>query len=85
MEYGFDVLCEDLLEKLQARMISFNKAVTKDFNFALNVINNYSANKARTEINVEISDILDDQHNKCILFYAETFNKIKRMLIENIK
>lgn len=85
MEYDFAGVSDDLLEKLSKRLSSFNKAVLKDFNFALNVINDTKTSENRPQINVQITDLLNDQLNKSVIFYTETFNKIQNLLKNNLR
>lgn len=84
MEYDFAGLSADLLEKLEKRLQSFNKAITKDFNFALNIINDPKASENRPQINTTMSDLLNDQSNRSIIFYTETLNKIQRLIQDNL-
>ena len=80
MDYDFSGLCADQLEKLRKRLESFNKAIVKEYNLALNVINSANANDHRGEITIEVEDLLRDQIKKTEIFYTETMNKVQRVL-----
>jgi hypothetical protein len=80
MDYDFSGLCADQLEKLAKRLESLNKSFVKDYQLALNVINNAQSNENRGEIMVEIEDMLRDQVNKSSIFYTETLNKVQKVL-----
>ena len=80
MDYDFSILCVDQLEKLRKRLVSFNKAITKEYEMALSVINNSETNEHRGEIMIQVQDLLNDQVSKTEIFYTETFNKVQRSL-----
>ncbi len=80
MDYDFSGLCADQLEALKKRLESFNKSIVKEYNLALNVINNSTANEHRGEITVEVEDLLRDQVKKTEIFYIETMNKVQKVL-----
>lgn len=80
MDYDFSGLCADQLEKLRKRLEGFNKSIIKEYQMALNIINDAQTNDNRSEINVEVQDLLRDQVSKCQIFYTETMNKVQRAL-----
>lgn len=80
MDYDFSVLCADQLEKLSKRLDSLHKQFIKDYEMALNVINNPIDNEHRTEKVIELEDLLRDQGKKTEIFYTETLNKIQKTL-----
>lgn len=80
MDYDFSVLCQDQLEKLNKRLSSLHKSFVKEYKMALNVINHAKTNENRSEILVEIEDVLRDQLGKSEIFYTETLNKVQRAL-----
>lgn len=84
MDYDFSGLCNDQLFKLSKRLQSLNKSFVKEYKLALNVINNAKANDHRSEIFVEIEDLLRDQVGKSEVFYTETLNKIQRVLSKHL-
>lgn len=84
MDYDFSGLCNDQLFKLSKRLQSLNKSFVKEYKLALNVINNAKANDHRSEIFVEIEDLLRDQVGKSEMFYTETLNKIQRVLSKHL-
>lgn len=85
MIYDFEGLSADLLAKLEKRLNSYNRAVSKDFAFALNIINDPKANENRPVIMMEMDNLLRDQVKKSQIFYTETFNKILRVLKDHLK
>lgn len=80
MDYDFSGLCADQLEKLRKRLESINKAFVKEYQFALNVINNPVSNEHRGETLVEIEDALRDITTKTEIHYTEALNKVQRSL-----
>ena len=80
MDYDFSSLCEDQICKLVKRLESLNKAFVKEYELALNVINNPVQNEHRGEIFVEVQDVLSDQVKKSQILYIETLNKVQRSL-----
>lgn len=80
MEYDFSGLCLDQLEKLTKRLESLNKSFIKEYEMALNVINNSVSNEHRSETMIEIEDLLRDQIRNSEIFYTETLNKVQKSL-----
>lgn len=80
MEYDFSVLCFSQMEKLKKKLESLHKSFVKDYEMALNVINNPIDNEHRTEKVIEVEDLLRDQGKKTEIFYTETLNKVQRTL-----
>jgi hypothetical protein len=80
MEFDFSGLCADQLEKLKKRLESLNKASIKEYNIALNVINNPEQYEHRGEIMIGVEDQLRDVVKKCEIFYTEAMNKVQREL-----
>ena len=80
MDYDFAGLCADQQFKLEKRLQSINKSFVKEYQLALNVINNAKANDARGELMVQVEDCLRDVVSKNIIFYVEAMNKIQNIL-----
>lgn len=80
MDYDFSGLCADQIEKLAKRLQSLNKAFVKEYKMALNVINHGRTNEFRSDIIIEVEDLLRDQIGKSEIFYTETLNKIQECL-----
>jgi aspartate/glutamate racemase len=80
MEYDFSTLCVGQLEKLRKKLDSSNKAFIKEYEMALDVINNPEQHEHRGEIIIGVEDELRDVANKCEIFYTETMNKVQREL-----
>lgn len=84
MDYDFSGLCADQVERLDKRLESLKKSFVKDYAFALNIINNPIANDKRSEIRVQVEDILNDVAKKASIFYVEAMNKVQRVLREHV-
>lgn len=77
MDYDFSGLCADQLFKLEKRLTALNKTYKKEYELALNVINNPLQYENRGEIMLAIDDQLRDVVNKCEIFYNEAMNKVQ--------
>lgn len=80
MEHDFSIMCNDQIEKLEKRLTSLKKSFLKEYDLALNVINNTQANENRGTIKIELEDLLNDTAKKASIFYTECMNKIQRVL-----
>lgn len=80
MDYDFAGLCADQIENLSKKIVSFNKKLSKDYVFCLNVINDPELNKRKSEIVSEINEILLSQISRVEIFYTEALNKIQRVI-----
>ena len=80
-DHDFNPLCRDQLFLLEKKLNALHKSFVKDYNMAIHLINNPNLNKNMDDVRVEISDMLDDQLNTCVIFYTETFAKIQRALL----
>lgn len=83
-DYDFSGLCADQLFKLEKRLNALNKVYKKEYELALNVINNPIQYENRGEIMLAIDDQLRDVVNKCQIFYTEAMNKVQLELRKHL-
>lgn len=84
MDYDFSGLCADQLFKLEKRLTALNKAYKKEYELALNVINNPQQYENRGDIMLAIDDQLRDVVSKCQIFYVEAMNKVQLELRKHL-
>jgi hypothetical protein len=80
MEYDFQTLFNDQLDKLDKKLTSFNKSIVKEYKIALNVINSKNEQENRNEnfdkIQILLSDALCKSHGS----YNKIFDNIEEIL-----
>ncbi len=84
MDYDFSGLCADQMEKLNKRLTALHKAYVKQYEFALNIINNSNQNEHRKPILQEAESILWDQLSRIEIFYTEAMNKVQKVLAQHL-
>jgi hypothetical protein len=84
MDYDFSGLCGDQLEKLNKRLDSCKKSNVKEYDIALNVINDSAANSRRTEIRVEVENLIADTNKQISILYANCLNKVQLVLKDHL-
>lgn len=80
MEYDFSSLCVDQLKIVKKKLELANKRFIKEYEFALNVINNQVQSEHRGEIMTDAESHLREVVDKCDIFYTETLKKVQREL-----
>ena len=80
-DHDFSALCAEQSEQLEKKLTALHKSFVKDYQMAINVINNTNLNNNIADVRIEIADILNDQLNACTIFYKETFINIQRTLL----
>lgn len=84
MDYDFASICAQQSFDFKKKADKLNDNFIDNITFALNVINDAQCNEKRSEIMVELHDILNDVAGQCEIFYIEALNKCKRIIESNL-
>lgn len=84
MDYNLAGMCADQSFDLDKKLKAINEKFIKQYIFALNIINNTSANEHRSEIIQAAEDVLRDATHKAQIFYIEALNKVERVLSQHL-
>lgn len=84
MEYNFQGLCGDQLEKIEKRLESAKKSFMKEYDVTLNVIETQYQKNHREEKRQDLITLFDDTKKALIAIYAKHLNCVMQVLARDL-